>query len=415
MSYLSLKPQTKPRPLSSKMMIAEPIKEIKFNDKTINKLESAVLASDYVQGFTHNFYRYPARFSPKFVREIINIFTNPGDVILDPFMGGGTTLVESIVNQRHSIGFDISPIASFVSKAKTTILTEDDFKVIQNWSDLVEKKTIVDHKIKPSFYEDEGYLLNLPWTIKKSIDVILTNLPELETEDQQSFAKCALLRTAQWAVDCRKNIPTTKEFRAKFKSNILLFAKSLSELQKSFQQKSSPICLTVNRSAELIKDSKELDLLPSKPKLVITSPPYIGVHMLYHQWQVNSRKRTRTPFWIINSLDGHGSPHYTFGHYKSHVKSTYFSIAEQAFKSIRPILDTNAYVVQLVGFSNHKKHLKKYLEMMESAGFQEVILRKDSAKRIQRFWRKVPNRKWYVNSNQSISSSREVLLVHKLK
>src|SRR5688500_10007182 len=116
-------------------MVSELNNEIEFTKETISKLKVALMANDYVQGTTHNFYRYPARFSPKFVREIINIFSKPGDVILDPFMGGGTTLVEALINQRHSIGFDISPIAAFVSKAKTTILNSSDFNVIHKWSE----------------------------------------------------------------------------------------------------------------------------------------------------------------------------------------------------------------------------------------------------------------------------------------
>jgi hypothetical protein len=46
-----------------------------------------------VRGLTHNFYRYPARFSPVFVRAAIEAFTVPGDLVLDNHVGGGTTLV----------------------------------------------------------------------------------------------------------------------------------------------------------------------------------------------------------------------------------------------------------------------------------------------------------------------------------
>mgnify|MGYP001570127261 CR=1 FL=1 len=90
------------------------------------RLQLAVRTKDNVQGFTHNYYRYPARFSPKFVREVIELFSKPGDVILDPFVGGGTTLVEAFASNRHSIGFDVSPIAFFVSQAKTTLLSEKE-------------------------------------------------------------------------------------------------------------------------------------------------------------------------------------------------------------------------------------------------------------------------------------------------
>jgi hypothetical protein len=78
-----------------------------------------------VSGFTHNFYRYPARFSPKFVRSVIEKFSNPGDLVADPFMGGGTTLVECLALGRESIGFDISSLATFIAEVKTAVYSEN--------------------------------------------------------------------------------------------------------------------------------------------------------------------------------------------------------------------------------------------------------------------------------------------------
>src|SRR4051812_30336322 len=73
-----------------------------------------------VRGLTHNFYRYPARFSPAFARAVIEAFTRPGDVVLDNHVGGGTTLVEAIALGRSAIGVDISALAQFVATVKTT-------------------------------------------------------------------------------------------------------------------------------------------------------------------------------------------------------------------------------------------------------------------------------------------------------
>jgi DNA methylase len=49
-----------------------------------------------VHGLTHGFYKYPARFSPIFARAAIEAFTQPGDLVLDNHVGGGTTLVEAL-------------------------------------------------------------------------------------------------------------------------------------------------------------------------------------------------------------------------------------------------------------------------------------------------------------------------------
>ena len=61
----------------------------------------------------------------------------------------------------------------------------------------------------------------------------------------------------------------------------------------------------ISRSAVGIEEEPEmLRRLPIK--LVLTSPPYPGVHVLYHRWQVQGRRETPAPFWIVTaaSLDG---------------------------------------------------------------------------------------------------------------
>jgi len=68
---------------------------------------------------THYLFKYPAKFHPPVVRHLIDEYTKPGDTILDPFCGSGTLLVEAAVNGRSAIGFDIDPVAVFVSRVKT--------------------------------------------------------------------------------------------------------------------------------------------------------------------------------------------------------------------------------------------------------------------------------------------------------
>jgi len=67
--------------------------------------ETALVAGAHdpqpVRGLTHGFYKYPARFSPSFARAGIEIFTQPGDLVLDNHVGGGTTLVEALALGRR--------------------------------------------------------------------------------------------------------------------------------------------------------------------------------------------------------------------------------------------------------------------------------------------------------------------------
>ena len=51
---------------------------------------------------------------------LIKEHSNENDIIIDPFMGSGTTVVEAIVNNRIGIGADIINIAYLLAKVKTT-------------------------------------------------------------------------------------------------------------------------------------------------------------------------------------------------------------------------------------------------------------------------------------------------------
>ncbi len=53
-------------------------------------------------------YKHPAMFPEKLANDHIISWSNPGDIVLDPFMGSGTTAKMALLNNRHFIGFEIS-------------------------------------------------------------------------------------------------------------------------------------------------------------------------------------------------------------------------------------------------------------------------------------------------------------------
>ena len=66
----------------------------------------------------HSICPYFAMFPPGFVERYVLAFTNPGDVVFDPFSGRGTTIFESLLLGRRAYGLDINPVAACVSAAK---------------------------------------------------------------------------------------------------------------------------------------------------------------------------------------------------------------------------------------------------------------------------------------------------------
>ena len=79
-------------------------------------------------GTIHNLHPYPTRFAPAVPATLIEALSAPGDVVLDPFCGSGTTLIEARRLGRSAIGVDLSPLAIQISRVKNTRLTPADHK-----------------------------------------------------------------------------------------------------------------------------------------------------------------------------------------------------------------------------------------------------------------------------------------------
>jgi site-specific DNA-methyltransferase (cytosine-N4-specific) len=71
----------------------------------------------------HALHSYPAKFPPALPRLLIERLSRRGDLVLDPFAGCGTTLVEALLLGRRAIGSDLNPVAVVASRAKTRVLT----------------------------------------------------------------------------------------------------------------------------------------------------------------------------------------------------------------------------------------------------------------------------------------------------
>ncbi len=389
-----------------------------LSSESKSRVAEGILSTDRIAGHTHNFYRYPARFSPEFVRAVIGEFTGPGDLIYDPFMGGGTTLVEALAMGRNSIGTDISSLAAFISEVKTTVYSSSELKAVEDW--VIETAPKLNPGTEAPISEEwirRDYQRNIndpeTWRIRKLLEIGLSALGGLRSAREKKLARCILLRTGQWALDCRAEIPSSADFQQQVRSN----AKSILSAASEFAQqvRSLPVAPTVkciHRSA--IGAECEASLSDKgAPKLILTSPPYPGLHVLYHRWQVKGRRETAAPFWIAGTLDGDGSSFYTFGDRKQRTLDKYFANVQAAFESICKVSNKGTLVVQMIAFSKPEWQLPRYLETMYSAGFEEESISLSSDDIAGRVWRSVPGRKWYASQLGTTGGSREVVLFHR--
>ena len=388
------------------------------------ELYEAVHSKNPASGLYAYLLQIPCSVFSRISRRIIEDFSNPGDTVLDPFMGSGTTLVEALTLQRNSIGNDINPLAHFVAKVKTTPLNDNEIAIIQNWSiNIVDNLNIHKPSFRDSWWIERGYQRHLPWRIRKLLEQIIESIQTISCVKAQNFIKCAALSTGKWALDCKKTFPTADEFRNQLTSTIEDFITGIKALQddlKCFNSTSRAICL--NEDASKLNFQENSNELGRRPSLVITSPPYPGVHILYHRWQILGRKETAAPYWITGTPDGHGVSFYTLGGRSKKGVNRYFNSIKKTYKTLHPQLSDNALVFQLVGFNNIESQLPRYLEAMHCAGFSEVDISLNDNKPAEgdvvnsdgRLWRQVPHlRKWYASLKGNNNASREFLLVHR--
>lgn len=385
---------------------------------------AAVLNQEKVDEAPHSFYRYPARFSPVFAREAIKAFTRKGDTVLDNFCGGGTTLVEAIGLGRKAVGFDISSLAVFLARTKTSAISVHDKTEILAWADVVaaiEEPVLAGNGEMTE--EEAHYRLNLPDVSKAFFETVIGLTKFLPKHRQQRLVRLALLGVGQWALDLKSETPNWEAMQKQFSArvadiveNYYRFAGRAATASKVPRCRLSETRRVINRSCEESHGDRRVPIGWLPAKLILTSPPYPGVHVLYHRWQINGRRETPAPFWLAGCRDGEGAAHYGLGERREQGLRTYFERLCNAFVSVRGLAGPESLVVQLVAFSAPSWQLPAYLAKMEEAGFTE--LRPVCAEEHLfegRIWRDVPGRKWYAKNRGKTASSQEVLLLHRTR
>ncbi|MEA3335353.1 MAG: NgoMIV family type II restriction endonuclease [Chloroflexota bacterium] len=113
---------------------------------------------------SHRFHSFPAKFPPQLPRKFIDGLTRPGDVVLDPIMGSGTTIVEAYLAGRRAAGFDIDPLALLVTRAKVTPLSAE--RVVHESNRVLCRAQSVEEYVigflKPYFDRDGEGIFALP-------------------------------------------------------------------------------------------------------------------------------------------------------------------------------------------------------------------------------------------------------------
>jgi len=263
-----------------------------FADKTIKD-------TSYI---THGYYTYPAKFIPQLAARLIKEHSKEGDIIIDPFMGSGTTVVEAIVNNRIGIGTDINEIAYLLAKVKTTPLNTIELQkefsrikfdlenrlngqyeyFLKKSLSVIPKNDRIDYWFKPKQ--------------KEKLSIIFARILEVENKDFRDFF---LIAFAQILKSCsiwlQKSVKPTRDFNKKTFDPLDLFLMQVKKMiEKNYEfDKILPSKIKQNISQYRVvqcSDSRNLPCENNKATLIVTSPPYVtsyeyaDLHQLPSLW-----------------------------------------------------------------------------------------------------------------------------------
>ena len=248
--------------------------------KSSKEFKKALQAyKDLQRNPVHSFHRYFGKLIPAIPAFAIETFSKKGDLVLDPFSGSGTTVVEANERNRQGVGTDINPLASFVAGVKTTYIAEEKLTKKLN---LILDKWEINSKTK---FPEEPYVVNMDHWFRPEVKNELLFLKQLIIEntksDQRNFFLAtfsAFMRGVSNA-DPRHVFPGHSKRMRKLDEEGRLIDVKASFIRASKKRIKQINGLNQNALTPILKtgsfNTLELDL-DRKVDLVVTNPPYIS-------------------------------------------------------------------------------------------------------------------------------------------
>ncbi len=87
---------------------------------------TSAASEELSRAHVHGFHTYPARMHPLTARRLVESFSPPAAVVLDPFCGSGTVLVEARLAGRACVGVDANPLAVRLARLKVRPTSPSD-------------------------------------------------------------------------------------------------------------------------------------------------------------------------------------------------------------------------------------------------------------------------------------------------
>ncbi len=231
---------------------------------------------------------YPAKFPVSTAEEYITQYSKEGDVIFDPFVGSGSTLLAATANNRFAYGTDINGIAVLISKFKLLNIDDSDVKKLQvfleslkqrmklknygvlwhynsinHWfsDSAIEALSCIKNEIHSFFYEN--------YELKIFCSLVLSTIINTVSKQESDTRYAAI----------EKDYITHSFVMDKYETKFNQCLEMLKNCNRSVQYlEGSKVYLHNSKKCEEVLSSDSVDM-------IITSPPYPNTYdyYLYHK------------------------------------------------------------------------------------------------------------------------------------
>lgn len=231
----------------------------------------------------HSLHPFPAKFPPQLPALFVENLTAPGDMVLDPMMGSGTTLIEAVRLGRKAVGCDIDPLSLIVGGAKLSPISP--LQIIQTGFDILSaaKQTFANKKNKLQNEMRERYDLDTRafmdyWFLPDTQLELLALLREIEKIPNARARRffimifSSVIITKSAGVSMARDLSHTRPHRITNKQPAAVF----SEFVKRLAQNAAHGKTLTRRGGAKLKQAKaqKTGLADGIADLIITSPPY---------------------------------------------------------------------------------------------------------------------------------------------
>ncbi len=241
---------------------------------------------------THGYHRYPAKFIPQIVSRLVNRYTKPGDLVVDPFGGCGTTLVESKAMCRPSIGVDINPVAVLITKAKITPIKP--LILEQAFIDLKHKLETYTSTTKVSAPKHEKIDYWFRPEEKRKLAFLFSEISKIENQNIRDFFYCGFSNILKnCSIWLQKSNKPTRDLKKKPVDPFVAFSRQVKLMLRGnagyFNLLRERKCTKIS-SKVYCADARKIPVKSNSVSLIVTSPPYVtsyeyaDLHQLTALW-----------------------------------------------------------------------------------------------------------------------------------